>query len=95
MFNNTAVKHGYNELGYNKHPVLTNKMNPMWTQLVGFSHIKGRFFGYNEQNPVIANKIKKKLSKIYILSSVFGMSFDNVLISQSSRKWVLTVFNTI
>ncbi len=43
----TTVKLGYNELGYNKLPPITNKFE----SLVGFQSFVPLFLGYNEQNP--------------------------------------------
>jgi len=59
--NSYKVKLGYNELGYNE------ENEPNW--LVSLI-LRVQFLGYNEQNPVITNKIQKNLSKIYIFSSV-------------------------
>ena len=60
--NINTVKLGNNELGCNKHPVITNILIRLgWSKL---------FLGYNEQNPVIANRTKseKNAFKIHIFN---------------------------
>ncbi len=56
-----TVKLCYNELGYNDYSVITNKNN----YLVGLVIFLINFPGYNEQNPVITNKILKKEQIFY------------------------------
>jgi len=47
-----TVKLGYNELGYNEHPVIKNKTNT-----IGWFQSFFKFLpSYNKQNPVITKK---------------------------------------
>jgi len=65
-FKSNTVKLGYNELGYNEHPVITNKLNTFgwFRSFLGYISLRTKL-GYNEQN------LTKKPLKSWFLSYIY------------------------